>query len=164
MLRSIVKQYTVDCSNEMSVLAYSWHPELCIKDTTGARNIYTLTFADEITKFGDLLKEERLGEAYQRAGISFKGLLEKDFVVLRETQGACRVVIGSNLNNKINKAKHLRRYMEKGFRQKENSEIARRRRRGKDGLIIGEEEGGGAVSAKVLALKNEKDRLKKLLV
>ncbi len=161
MLRSIAKQFTVDCSNEMSVLAYSWHPELCIKDTTGVINLYTITFADEITRFGDLLKEESLGEAYRRAGISFKGQLEKDFVVLRETQGACRVVIGSNLNDKINKAKHLRRHMEKGCRQKENSEIARRKGRGKDGLVIGEEEGGGSVSAKVLPLKNEKDRLGK---
>jgi hypothetical protein len=56
------------------------------KEVSGNGNIETrtYTFTDAISKYGHLLKQFELGEAYRRAGTSFKGQLEQQFVVLRE--------------------------------------------------------------------------------
>jgi hypothetical protein len=75
----------VEGGEERFISAYSSCPVLLIKYKTGCRNPYALTFADAIRKFGGLLKEDNLGQAYQRAGTSFKGQLEQHFVILRET-------------------------------------------------------------------------------
>jgi hypothetical protein len=56
------------------------------KEVSGNGNIETrtYTFTDAISKYGHLLKQFELGEAYRRAGTSIKGQLEQQFVVLRE--------------------------------------------------------------------------------
>jgi hypothetical protein len=46
----------------------------------------TYTFVDATAKFGHLLKQVELGEAYRRAGNSFKGQMEQQFIILRENQ------------------------------------------------------------------------------
>jgi len=47
----------------------------------------TLTFVDAVATYGHLLKQVELGDAYRRAGNSFKGQLEQLFVVMRESDG-----------------------------------------------------------------------------
>ena len=86
ILRVIARQFTVEGGEEMYVSAYNSRPVLHITDKTGGRKPFALTFADAITRFGDMLKEESLGEAYRRAGSSFRGQLEQHFVVLKENQ------------------------------------------------------------------------------
>jgi hypothetical protein len=51
---------------------------------SGNNETRTYTYTDAISKYGHLLKQFELGEAYRRAGTSFKGQLEQQFVVLRE--------------------------------------------------------------------------------
>jgi hypothetical protein len=43
-----------------------------------------LTFSDALIRFGSGLGVCDLGEAYQRAGVAFKGQLQQNFVVLHE--------------------------------------------------------------------------------
>ncbi len=43
-----------------------------------------LTFADAISRYGEGLRKDDLGEAYKRAGTAFKGQLLQTFVVLHE--------------------------------------------------------------------------------
>jgi len=45
------------------------------------------TFADAVEKYGQLVREGDLGEAYRRSGNSFKGQLEQHFIVLKDGQG-----------------------------------------------------------------------------
>jgi hypothetical protein len=42
-----------------------------------------LTFAAAVARFGKELSKENLAEAYRRAGSTFGGQLEQDFVVLK---------------------------------------------------------------------------------
>ncbi len=51
-----------------------------------ARGNRTYTFVDAVSKFGHLVKQVELGEAYRRAGNSFKGQMEQQFIILREAQ------------------------------------------------------------------------------
>jgi hypothetical protein len=44
----------------------------------------TYSFIEAVTRFGHLVRQVELGEAYRRAGNSFKGQLEQHFIVLRE--------------------------------------------------------------------------------
>jgi hypothetical protein len=43
------------------------------------------TFTDAITRFGQQMRQEDLGEANRRAGVAFKGQLQKNFVVLHDS-------------------------------------------------------------------------------
>ena len=45
----------------------------------------TYSFVEAATRFGHLVRQVELGEAYRRAGNSFKGQLEQHFIVLRES-------------------------------------------------------------------------------
>ena len=68
----------------MYVSAYSSRPVLHVVDKSGIQKPYALTFADALTRYKGEVNEDLLGEAYRRAGTSFKGQLEQHFVVLRE--------------------------------------------------------------------------------
>ncbi len=64
-------------------------PVIHVRSTDSANHgNKTYTFVDAITKFGHLVKQVELGEAYRRAGNSFKGQMEQQFIILREQQGA----------------------------------------------------------------------------
>ena len=84
ILRAIAKQFGGEGGIEMYVAAYSSRPILHIQDKSGDQRPVALTFADAVTKYAGLVKDEFLGEAYRRAGNSFKGQLEQQFVVLKE--------------------------------------------------------------------------------
>jgi hypothetical protein len=45
----------------------------------------TFSFVEAAVRFGHLVKQVELGEAYRRAGNSFKGQLEQHFLLLRES-------------------------------------------------------------------------------
>ncbi len=63
-------------------------PHIC--DISGNQMVSALTFADWVTKFGERVNDDFLGETYRRAGNSFKGQLEQHFVVLKEDGAQCR--------------------------------------------------------------------------
>jgi hypothetical protein len=75
--------------SDQQVIAYALpfvsRPTLQIKSAeAGSSEIKSFTYTDAIAKYGHLLKQFDLGEAYRRAGSFFKGQLEQQFVVLRE--------------------------------------------------------------------------------
>ena len=75
------------CVNEDEtsfVNAYASRPVLTLKKKDSSLRPLVLTFADAIARFGNALKDDHLREAYRRAGNSFGGLLQQNFVVLKE--------------------------------------------------------------------------------
>ena len=84
ILRAIAKQFNVEGGEEMYISAYSSRPVLHINDKKGNQKPYALTFADAVTRYNGMIDGDLLGEAYRRAGGSFKGQLEQHFVVLKE--------------------------------------------------------------------------------
>ena len=95
ILRAFAKQFGEEGDEEMYVSAYSSRPVLHIKDKTGNRRPSVLTFADAVTRFGGMVKDDFLGEAYRRAGNSFKGQMEQTFVVLKEVASECQFQQGA---------------------------------------------------------------------
>jgi hypothetical protein len=73
-----------------NVVAYALpfvsRPTLQVRSTDAtSTEVKTFTFMDAIAKYGHLLKQLNLGEAYRRAGSFFRGQLEQQFMVLKET-------------------------------------------------------------------------------
>jgi hypothetical protein len=66
------------------VTAFTSRPILYIKPKSGNQKPMAYTFGDEVERYGDVVREDDLGEAYRRSGNSFKGQLEQHFVVLKE--------------------------------------------------------------------------------
>jgi len=67
-------------------LPFVARPTLQVRSTdAGSTETKTYTFTDAISKYGHLLKQIDLGEAYRRAGNFFKGQLEQQFIVLKES-------------------------------------------------------------------------------
>ena len=67
----------------MFVSAFNSRPVIRIREHATQRE-YALTFADAVGKYGSLIKEENLMEAYKRAGTAFKFQMEQHFVVMKE--------------------------------------------------------------------------------
>jgi hypothetical protein len=67
-------------------LPFVSRPVLQIRPAEGTRvtESRSFTFTEAISKYGHLLKQFELGDAYRRAGNSFKGQLEQQFIVLRD--------------------------------------------------------------------------------
>ena len=82
ILRAIAKQC---CSGneDMMVMGFTSRPILQIrkKDGSGQR---TLTFVDAVAIFGNRLREVDLVLAYERAGGTFRGQMEQNFIVLKD--------------------------------------------------------------------------------
>ncbi len=67
-------------------LPFVARPTLQVRSTdAGNTETKTYTYTDAISKYGHLLKQIDLGEAYRRAGNFFKGQLEQQFIVLKES-------------------------------------------------------------------------------
>ena len=84
----ILKVIAQICSNDKKdffVIGFTSRPVLLVrrKDSTGQ---YTLTFADAVSKFGSGLSRGDLHVAYGRAGDSFVGKLQQNFVVLHDKE------------------------------------------------------------------------------
>ena len=56
-----------------------------VKPKNKDQNSMWLSFSDALVRYGSGLLEQDLGEAYKKAGISFRGQLQQNFVVLHET-------------------------------------------------------------------------------
>ena len=67
-----------------TVLGYSSRPTLQVKDKSGQRRPLSLGFADSLTRYGKMLKEGDLVSAYKKAGTSFGGQLQQNFVVMHD--------------------------------------------------------------------------------
>ena len=79
------------CCNEKeiaSVQSYISKPTLLIKDREGKRRPMKLGFADAIKRYGRILREGDLANAYRKAGTSFDGQLQQNFVVLHDLSQA----------------------------------------------------------------------------
>jgi len=100
IMRAIAKKLTTETENayvqgfiSRPVLRYlSLNPEEPLCAGTG-RNY---SFVDSVSRFGDLLMDPDLVQAYKRAGSTFQGSMEKYFVVLHELEDR-PVASGSNL-------------------------------------------------------------------
>ena len=67
-----------------TVLGYSSRPTLQVKDKSGQRRPLSLGFADSLSRYGKSLKEGDLVSAYKKAGTSFAGLMQQNFVVMHD--------------------------------------------------------------------------------
>jgi hypothetical protein len=83
ILRAVARQFSTKGGEEMYVTAYTSRPVLHIK-TTGAMKPQSLTFADCMSRFGKIIDQENLNDAYRKAGRGFKGQLRQHFVVLTD--------------------------------------------------------------------------------
>ena len=82
----ILKAIARKCSSpreDMHVVAFTSRPLLQVKPKDGGQ-MTTLTFVDAIARLGKRMNETDFGFAYGRAGISFKGQMQQNFVVLHE--------------------------------------------------------------------------------
>ena len=71
-----------------SVLSYSSKPTLLIKDREGKRRPMNFGFSDAVKRYGRILREGDLASAYRKAGSSFEGQLQQNFVVLHDLNQA----------------------------------------------------------------------------
>ncbi len=70
----------------MHVSAFSSRPMLHVKPKEAGSRQMAFTFADAVSRYGKRLRQSDLGEAYRRAGNSFVGQLQQNFVVLYDSQ------------------------------------------------------------------------------
>ena len=89
ILKAMAKCFTND-KEIMYVSAYSSRPMLHVKPKEAGARQMAFTFADAVSRYGKRLRQGDLGEAYRRAGNSFNGQLQQNFVVLYDSpnQGA----------------------------------------------------------------------------
>ena len=73
-------------NEEWFVMGFTSRPLLQIKKKSGYGQL-ALTFVDALLKFGKGLKAADLGTAYGRAGTTFEGQMEQNFVVLKDKMG-----------------------------------------------------------------------------
>jgi hypothetical protein len=99
ILRAIANKLNKKGGVEMYVTPFSSRPVLHVKDMSGNKAPYALTFADAVTRYGSKLEEGDLGEAYRRAGKSFDGQLSQLFVVLKEDPNNVRVIPARGTGN-----------------------------------------------------------------
>ena len=88
------------------VTAFTSRPILHVKPKSDQKPM-AYTFADAAEKFGHLVREADLGEAYRRAGNSFNGQLEQHFIVVKDGQGQ-----GNEWNAKLDESR--KRKMDEG--------------------------------------------------
>ena len=73
-------------NEEWFVMGFTSRPLLQIRKKSGYGQL-ALTFVDALLKFGKGLKVADLGTAYGRAGTTFEGQMEQNFVVLKDKMG-----------------------------------------------------------------------------
>ena len=82
ILRSIAKE----CSNaeeDFFAIGFTSRPVLQVKKRNGSGQ-FALTFVDAVVRYGGRVGESDLRLAYERAGVTFKGQMQQNFVVLSE--------------------------------------------------------------------------------
>ncbi len=85
IMKALARKIT-DNSNSAYVVPFISKPIIHVRPTgTGyGEGSKSYNFVEAVEKFGHLVKQVDLGDAYRRAGNSFKGQLEQHFIILRE--------------------------------------------------------------------------------
>ena len=83
IMRAIARKYTNE-TTEFFVSAYSSRPIMHTRPKDKSQRSNAYTFSDSISRYGADLISAELGDAYRRAGTSFKGQLQQNFVVLHD--------------------------------------------------------------------------------
>lgn len=84
ILKAIALKINKPEIEEVYVTPFSSRPVLHIKDIKRGKQPYALTFSDAIARYGSVLEEGDLEEAYRRAGNTFNRQMKQTFVVLKE--------------------------------------------------------------------------------
>ena len=82
----VLKAIGKKCSNEeedMHVMGFTSRPVLQVKRRDGGGR-FVLTYVDAIVRYGGRISESELRVAYERAGLTFRGQMAQNFVVLNE--------------------------------------------------------------------------------
>jgi hypothetical protein len=82
-MRAMANQF-VSADETANVNAYASRPVLQIKKKDSSPWLFTLTFADALTRSEPGMREDHLKEAYRRAVSSFEGQLQQHFLVFTE--------------------------------------------------------------------------------
>ena len=85
ILKAMAKCFATE-REVMYVSAFSSRPLLHVKPKEAGTRQMAFTFADAVSRYGERLRQSDLGEAYRRAGNSFNGQLQQNFVVLYDSQ------------------------------------------------------------------------------
>ena len=85
ILKAMAKCFASD-KEAMYVSAFSSRPLLHVKPKDLGTRQMAFTFADAISRYGKQLRQSDLREAYRRAGTSFRGQLQQNFVVLYDSR------------------------------------------------------------------------------
>jgi len=85
ILKAIAKKLT-NTKDSAHVASYSSRPILHVKTAvpSGEPQNRAYTFIDAVARYGGVLVQQDLDEAYRRAGSAFRGTMEQHFVVLHE--------------------------------------------------------------------------------
>jgi hypothetical protein len=83
ILKALAKKVS-DTSVSAHAVPFVSKPVMHVRHVDGGQGTRTYTYTDAVAKFGHLLKQVELGEAFRRAGNSFKGQLQQHFVVLKD--------------------------------------------------------------------------------
>ncbi len=83
IMKAMTKKFKTD-KEEMFVMGYVSRPVIHVKPRSANQRSMWLCFSDALVRYGSGLKEADLGEAYRKAGVSFRGQLEQNFVVLHD--------------------------------------------------------------------------------
>jgi hypothetical protein len=70
----------------MYVSAFSSRPLLYMRPKEAGTRHMAFSFADALLRYRKQLRQSDLGEAYRRAGKSYKGQLQQNFVALYDSQ------------------------------------------------------------------------------
>ena len=82
VLRAMAKECT-DGEYDMHVMGFTSRPVLHVKRKDGGGQ-FVLTYVDAVVRYGGRIGESDLRLAYERAGLSFKGQMQQNFVVLND--------------------------------------------------------------------------------
>jgi hypothetical protein len=83
IMKAMARKFQTE-HEEIFVMGYSTWPTLHVKPKEKNQKALWLSFSDALVRYGAGLKETDLAQAYNKAGIAFRGQLEQNFVVLHE--------------------------------------------------------------------------------
>ena len=83
IMKAMAKKFSSD-REDIFVMGYTSRPVLHVKPKIEGQRSMWLSFSDALLKYGSGLREQDLGESYRKTGVSFRGQLEQNFVVLHD--------------------------------------------------------------------------------
>jgi hypothetical protein len=83
ILKAMAKKINSD-REDFFIVGYTSRPILHVKPRMDGQKTMWLSFSDALLRYGSGLREQDLGDSYRKAGVSFCGQLEQNFVVLHD--------------------------------------------------------------------------------